>query len=630
MRNGRRQRGRNHSVAHVLQAFFLSFIVFGLMIVVSRSIDSAGASDLAPFAAAGPSSSAPQWLPTGSPTPTTTPRARSPKNASEPAIPGQTQSDQYTVALYHFDSQTGNVIQDDSGNHHDGTLYNGAAVTNVGLYGGALQLNGNPAYFSTGYLGNLPMGTIEAFIDFRDTCYATDSYLTIFAAGGELGGQPAVMAMTIAPGLYFGIYVNGQWQWASSGINPCRYFTGGDQYTNFNNWGLTVNWPYETWRFHQVAGTWGPRGVEIWTDGVLHGVTVPDLDKTPPPYGFSDSYYSCNPQRQVSSPLYPVCSTPVFGPAQQDSYTGGLPAYQTFTIGCDPDPSKICFKGRLDELRISNIQRRFTAAVDPTSTPPPSPTPISIAHEYSVDPPAMALYHMNSTDPWNRTTDAVTGKLTGLGTNTHVVPNGRFGGADAVTSKSGPTELSNLSVPDEGTFETWVNLSAVGNNFVILGAKEYSNSGEDVYLGVENEYGRNIRFGIYDTSGLWHWVDSGIDPSTMVGSWHHVAGTWGLRGLEIWVDGELCSSDPTYRKPPTNPVYAYLVGCGSLGLCTQGMLDEVRLSNVARSFLPAALTGPASASPSRLVRAPRSVFELFFPIVSVSPPDPYLHCGGLH
>jgi len=90
---------------------------------------------------------------------------------------------------------------------------------------------------------------------------------------------------------------------------------------------------------------------------------------------------------QLASPIYPLCQSPTMG-LVPGAYAGGLPAYNTFLVGCDA--GGWCLNGRIDEVRISNIQRTFTPIYDLPPVPPgpvtptPTPTPTGPFPDFSV------------------------------------------------------------------------------------------------------------------------------------------------------------------------------------------------------------------------------------------------------
>lgn len=526
---------------------------------------------------------------TVSPTITTTRRSSSPPQAvrapvAARSIPGQTQVDANTIALYHFDSPDGANAIDATGNY-TGTLFGGATVTTSGLYAGVLQLDGSTGYGRTGHLGNLSSGTIEAFVDFRQACLLPDGTSTvsgqfaILSAVDEATGQ-TVLYLGAHTGLMFGIFSNGAWHWADSGINPCRYLNG-------PNPPAANMWPYETWRYHHVAATWGPRGIEIWVDGVLHGVGNNDPNAGTAPYP-----YMCNPQMQMGTGAYPRCATPAMAPLMTPypppgDYYGGLPSYSTFLIGKDSTGNFL--KSSVDEVRISNTQRTFEWTVVPTLTPTPTWTPVYLTGEYPVDGYTLSLYHLNSAIlyPYGgflTVQDQAQGQYNGLsGTFNSISPQGRFNsslwlGGDSFLDMGMP------GTPGNGTVEAWVNLGNGSPHVPIMTLQQNTLSmGSVLYLGAPT--GGLVGFGVSDGDSLY-WVDSGVPISALAGTWHHIAGTWGARGVEIWIDGILRNVNTAYRGGLMASVYKYRAGCDPSGNCIQGYIDEIRFSTIQRLFTP--------------------------------------------
>ncbi len=561
----------------------------------------------------------------GSQTPTTIPNlAFSGTQARGAArmlrLPGQPGVDANTVALYHFDAPNGNTAIDATG-RYTATLHGNAFATSSGLYGGVLQLDGRDgpgSYVRTGNLGALDSGTIEAFVDFQTACTSTSDYFGIFSAGGEFGSnQPQGFWLGTDGFLKFKVVVDDKLYVADSAINPCRYLDGnGSKDSYFVGWGLPVEkalWPYETWRFHHVAGTWGPRGIEIWVDGVLHGVGfyVPDPSNPPAHDG-----YSCSPQQQQGSWHYPDCDSPPPG-LVPGAYAGGLSPYGTFLIGCDS--SATCFKGRIDEARISSIQRTFTTAVDPTVTPLPTWTPVSISGEYPVDSHTLALFHLNSeirSPANNKVWEEVSQQYRNLVGQAAIVPTGRFGSALALDGNGSLLAPGNLGVLGVGTIELWVNLAGRSGTQPLYAAKQYYNSTGTV-LEFGASHNGNISLEISDGTASYA-TDSGVTSSSLAGCWHHLAGTWGPRGLEIWIDGALRSANGAFTRGMADPVDDWSIGCDFAGTCTQGVLDEVRVSKIQRVFTPRALAGRANTNTgSRQPVAGGTPY--YFPIIQIQP-----------
>jgi RHS repeat-associated protein len=123
-------------------------------------------------------------------------------------------------------------------------------------------------------------------------------------------------------------------------------------------------------------------------------------------------------------------------------------------------------------------------------------------------------------------------------------------------------------------------------------------------LGVHYGWGGDLRFGLW--SGGWRWAASGITPAQLAGGWHHIAGTWGSKGVEIWIDGERKGYN-SYTGGFSCPNYpTVFVASDSWTWDFNGIIDEFRFSSVQRS------PGMASYSPlydhSLIVRNPDGTY----------------------
>jgi hypothetical protein len=517
-----------------------------------------------------------------------------------------------TVALFHFDTRVGNETFDATGNY-TGTMVNNVSIV-PGLFDNALTgdgWRGSGSYVRAGPIDWLRQGTIEAYVDFVNACTGVNGAFTIVSIGGDFGsGIQGARLTEDTDRLNFELLAADGWHVASSAINACRYLVTKSAEV----------WPYETWRFHHVAGTWGPRGMEIWVDGVLHGITHPDY--------FNQVYlnedYVCNPQKQLGmdpyppNPHYPYCPSPRQGNVgYRGVYTDGLPANTTLIIGCDPNGNRDnCFSGRIDDLRISDIQRTYTVGIVPPSSPTPTQTPDQISGEYTVDTYTLALYHMNSLNAQGGIPDATGQHDAGLRGVATLESQGRYNGSLWVNGNNSFAFGRNLN-SRYGTVETWIKLDDSFSPFSALSIGAAPGEGYYYYLTLGMPY-RNgtLQFGINDNTQM-HWADSGMAVSTLAGCWHHVAGTWGPRGVEIWVDGVKRGTNGY-----TGQLFAdglFVMGCNAHSECMIGYLDEVRFGNVQRSFTPPLRPAPVSA-PTRLNAPAAGDFSIFFPFVGVVPP----------
>ncbi len=562
----------------------------------------------------GPPNSQVEPTRTRTPTPTlikVTPTFRSARVLAAPqSVPGQPQVDANTLALYHFDSPSETAAIDATG-RYTGTLLGNATITSLGVYAGALRLDGASGYVSIGYLDDaLSQGTIEAFVDFSEACHSPSDIFPIITIMGPSG---VVLALEENSGLHFGIYANGKWNWADSGINSCRYLKSGNAFNPPPWQDVPIRWPYEVWRFHHVAATWGPRGMEIWVDGVLHGVGNDDPNANIWPYP-----YMCNPQDQMMSSIYPLCKTPVMAPTMtvypRGDYTGGLLPYHTIFIGYNPSlpavpPSNPYFKGRIEEVRISNIQRTFHWSVVPTITPTPTQTPVPISGEYSVDSQTIALFHLNY-QAGQSVLEEVTQQYRYLSRYSQIVSNGRFGAALSLSGNDSSFDPGSLGNPGAGTLEAWVLFQSAASNQPLFASYQGGTS-STMFLGVPF-YANTLSLGLYDGNAM-QWVDSGVSPRSLAGCWHHVAGTWGARGMEIWIDGILQNRNG-YTGGMLNPTWFWRVGGDLVGNSMSGLLDEVRVSAVQRTFTRQALAIGARARAPMVIETP-----LYLPLIAVAP-----------
>ncbi len=176
---------------------------------------------------------------------------------------------------------------------------------------------------------------------------------------------------------------------------------------------------------------------------------------------------------------------------------------------------------------------------------------------------------------------------------------GELGGDAAITKNSGGKageglsldgdgdyiKAGNIGAPEEGTIEMWVKIESFeqhndGDGFVSMG-KDYGGTGDVMLFGVHQASNLNVRFGMY--AGGWKWADSEVSVEDLVGEWHHLAGTWGPRGLEVWIDGELKGVNDTYTAGIPDPAYqTMLIGSNSWNGDIHGVMDEFRVSDIQR------------------------------------------------
>ncbi len=241
----------------------------------------------------------------------------------------------------------------------------------------------------------------------------------------------------------------------------------------------------------------------------------------------------------------------------------------------------------------------------------------------------MGLYHLDYTGApccylYNEANMQYDGLLQGSAV---LVPGGRFGAGVYLSGVlnefgNGPhiSILPGIGAPSSGTVEAWINLSGLTWYDTILSAVYAQNVVSGMMrLGVDG-YDGYLQFGVIDDVGYWHYAVSTVRLSSLIGSWHHVAGTWGPRGLEIWLDGVLQATDP-YTSPP-GLINAYWAGCDGAMHCIIGTIDEIRVSNVQRTYSPISLaTKTPTSTPTSTPTATPTCTPTLMPTVAPSVPS---------
>ncbi len=203
---------------------------------------------------------------------------------------------------------------------------------------------------------------------------------------------------------------------------------------------------------------------------------------------------------------------------------------------------------------------------------------------YDVDAHTVVLYHVD-----DNVADGVGNHPGTLFGNAGFV-SGHFGQALGLDGQGDYMSCGNVHQNPprdltQGTVELWFKLQSAPSKFVLAGAGQaYGGDWDDGFLlGADNDYSSNLVFMVWGSG--WSVADSGVSPTTLIGAWHHVAGTWGPRGVEIWLDGHLVGTN-AYTGGLPNPNYVtMLVGADSWTWCTPGSIDEIRVSDVQRTLI---------------------------------------------
>ncbi|UCE72829.1 MAG: DUF2341 domain-containing protein, partial [Methanomassiliicoccales archaeon] len=159
---------------------------------------------------------------------------------------------------------------------------------------------------------------------------------------------------------------------------------------------------------------------------------------------------------------------------------------------------------------------------------------------------------------------------------------GRIDGADEFGGDDDYVDVafsSSLNTTNAITVEAWFNsddaLSEESDAW--FGGNQKSNCWLLGWHGWDDSW----CFGIYDGTGSWTGGTHATDIYVTAGDWVHVVGTFDGRYLKIYVDGQLEDTEDV----GSTTIYTTTDGIniGSRGVYWDGKIDEVRISNVARS-----------------------------------------------
>ena len=325
------------------------------------------------------------------------------------------------------------------------------------------------------------------------------------------------------------------------------------------------------------------------------------------------------------------------------------------------------FKGRIDELRFSNVAR-WTSNFEPPTSPYeksdeywgtttakelmsdavdesrllPDPSTLSSNSEGNVvavtkraaDASTIRLMHFNA-----GFSDSITGDLPVAATNVSLQEPGKFG-KSLYFNGNPPSDFYYPALsysPEKWTIDFWIYLT------------QYQNSQSVAYLigtTLNEEQASLLRInsdGIYVEVGYQSSIISGGDTVSL-NEWHHIAVTYADNTYKCYLDGNLYGSQTTDKKVYftrslwIGSFYAY-----NGDYTMRGMIDEFRISNIVRwesNFTPPAkeyeggmlsyaITDPAeimSVDESRLLPDVSTVPDSYagLPVVVTSPDSPIL------
>jgi hypothetical protein len=149
---------------------------------------------------------------------------------------------------------------------------------------------------------------------------------------------------------------------------------------------------------------------------------------------------------------------------------------------------------------------------------------------------------------------------------------------------------------DEGTIEFWVKLSCdidkltdvTGKNEICM----FWSSNADGTGTINLSFGGGIpnvpiaHMGIREAKGEWNFATS-EDLDWREGEIHHMAGTWGPDGINLYLDGELAATN-NFTGGPLNPIERFSINNNGSGW----VVDEIRIFDHQRSYMKTITSSP--------------------------------------
>ncbi len=220
--------------------------------------------------------------------------------------------------------------------------------------------------------------------------------------------------------------------------------------------------------------------------------------------------------------------------------------------------------------------------------------------EYASDVSSVLLLHLNEATG-QFSIDATGNGNNGIASGT-TITDGRFGKArnfngltDYILGSSSALDF----VAQDFSIEGWINTSSSASQALVVATNSVTATGSNIALTVAGgASGGFIDLDINNGQGTSGSNLGGRKVND--GRWHHVAAVRSSSRISLYVDGVLDGQKSVTQNP--NNSNAYLVGSNGAGAPFKGLIDELRISNKARSpnefnlqLPPRNLTAAASA-----------------------------------
>ena len=168
---------------------------------------------------------------------------------------------------------------------------------------------------------------------------------------------------------------------------------------------------------------------------------------------------------------------------------------------------------------------------------------------------------------------------------------GEIGGALAYNGFSDYSKISNsaqsgLGITGNITLQSWVNFNSLpnqGSNITILGKGQTDQTGAYSLSVINPAFVQTLQVG---SSSFPNFYGASYPLSSFIGGWHHIVGTWDGSAWRVYLDGANVATTSNSQGPISNNEPFVIGGRdfnGGISNLMNGTLDEVRVSNTARS-----------------------------------------------